>query len=56
MREAHFEDPAIVARGIMRLADMDNPPLRAVAGTGMFNLIKQAYEQRLRDWAVLEKL
>lgn len=56
MKEARFEDAEIVARGIMRLAAMEAPPLRAVAGTGMFDLIKQSYEQRLQTWAILEEL
>lgn len=56
MKEAPFKEPEVLARGIIRLAGMETPPLRAVSDRDMFALIKQAYEQRLRDWAVLEEL
>lgn len=56
MKEAPFKEPEILARGIMRLAKMENPPLRAVSDREMFALIRQAYEKRLREWAVLEEL
>lgn len=56
MKEAPFKKPEVLARGIMRLADMEEPPLRAVSDGEMFGLIKQAYTKRLQEWAVLEDL
>lgn len=56
MRDAPFKEPEVLARCIMRLASMDDPPLRAVSDRDMFSLIEQVYERRLHDWAVLEEL
>ena len=56
MRAVKWEDPEIAARGVMRLAALESPPLRATAGTGMLELVRRAYAQRLAEWAVLEDL
>lgn len=56
MEQVHFADPAIVAAGILKLADMQQPPLRVAAGENVLETIKTIYTQRLADWHTLENL
>jgi NAD(P)-dependent dehydrogenase (short-subunit alcohol dehydrogenase family) len=45
-----FDDPAGAGRAILELADSPNPPLHVFFGQG-FELIQQAYADRLKTWA-----
>ncbi|MEV4142753.1 SDR family NAD(P)-dependent oxidoreductase [Amycolatopsis sp. NPDC049691] len=44
-------DPAAAARTLLKIADMDNPPLRVLFGQGFYPMIQQAYADRLKTWA-----
>jgi hypothetical protein len=49
-------DPAKAATVILRVADMDDPPLRLPLGTDAVTLIRQADETKLAGIAAWEKL
>ena len=44
-------DPAAAAQTLLKIVDMDNPPLRVLFGQGFYPLIQQAYADRLKTWA-----
>ncbi|MCC8246847.1 SDR family NAD(P)-dependent oxidoreductase [Saccharothrix luteola] len=43
-------DPAAAARALLKIVDLDHPPLRVLFGQGFYPLIKQAYAARLKTW------
>ncbi|MFB4269836.1 SDR family NAD(P)-dependent oxidoreductase [Nonomuraea sp. GTA35] len=43
-------DPAAAAQALLKLADLDNPPLRVLFGQGFYPMIQQAYADRLKTW------
>jgi NAD(P)-dependent dehydrogenase (short-subunit alcohol dehydrogenase family) len=43
-------DPAAAAQALLKLADLDNPPLRVLFGQGFYPMIQQAYTDRLKTW------
>ncbi|MEV0830448.1 SDR family NAD(P)-dependent oxidoreductase [Nonomuraea rubra] len=43
-------DPAAAAQALLKLADLDNPPLRVLFGQGFYPMIQQAYADRLKMW------
>jgi NAD(P)-dependent dehydrogenase (short-subunit alcohol dehydrogenase family) len=49
-------DPAAAARVIQKLADMDEPPVRILFGTGFYPMIQKAYAERLQTWADWQEL
>ncbi|MFC3897677.1 SDR family NAD(P)-dependent oxidoreductase [Lentzea rhizosphaerae] len=44
-------DPAAAAQTLLKIVDMDNPPLRVLFGQGFYPMIQQAYADRLKTWA-----
>ena len=50
-----FDDPAAAGPAILELADSPNPPLHVFFGQG-YELVKQAYEDRLKTWADWQEL
>ncbi|SDZ02409.1 NADP-dependent 3-hydroxy acid dehydrogenase YdfG [Amycolatopsis xylanica] len=44
-------DPAAAAQTLLKIADMDNPPLRVLFGQGFYPMIQQVYADRLKTWA-----
>jgi NAD(P)-dependent dehydrogenase (short-subunit alcohol dehydrogenase family) len=55
---AHLQsvDPERTALAVVRLVDMDRPPLRLIGGGGGFDLVMQRYEERLAEWSEWEDL
>lgn len=56
MQQVNFANPEIVANGILKLAALEQPPLRAAAGSGVMEIIKTVYTQRLAGWIDLDAL
>ena len=44
-------DPKAAADAILELADLENPPVRILFGTGFYPMVQQAYAERLRTWS-----
>jgi NAD(P)-dependent dehydrogenase (short-subunit alcohol dehydrogenase family) len=44
-------DPAAAAQTLLKVVDMDNPPLRILFGKGFYPVIQQTYADRLKTWA-----
>ena len=44
-------DPAAAARALLQIVDSDNPPLRVLFGQGFYQILQQAYTDRLKTWA-----
>ncbi|MFG3340766.1 SDR family NAD(P)-dependent oxidoreductase [Glycomyces sp. NPDC048151] len=44
-------DPAASARAMLKLADLDRPPLRVLWGLGFYPMLQKAYADRLQNWA-----
>jgi len=49
-------DPRATGPAILRLVDADEPPLRAIFGTGGFDLVRSQIEDRLTTWQAGEEL
>ncbi|MEV0272232.1 SDR family NAD(P)-dependent oxidoreductase [Hamadaea sp. NPDC050747] len=49
-------DPAAAAQTLLRLADLENPPLRVLFGQGFYPMIQKAYADRLRNWDDTQEL
>lgn len=43
-------DPAAAAQALLKIVDLDQPPLRVLFGQGFYPLIQQAYAARLKMW------
>lgn len=43
-------DPAASARAMLKLVDLEQPPLRVLWGLGFHPMLKQAYAARLQNW------
>jgi NAD(P)-dependent dehydrogenase (short-subunit alcohol dehydrogenase family) len=43
-------DPAAAAQALLKIVDLDHPPLRVLFGQGFHPLIKQVYAARLKTW------
>jgi NAD(P)-dependent dehydrogenase (short-subunit alcohol dehydrogenase family) len=64
VREAHSArrakmrrgDPQATARVMLRLVDMEEPPLRVVFGSGMIDALKSEYEKRIAVWEEYRRL
>ncbi|MCK2215004.1 SDR family NAD(P)-dependent oxidoreductase [Actinomadura sp. ATCC 31491] len=44
-------DPAAAAQALLKLADLDSPPLRVLFGQGFYPMIQDAYDARLKTWS-----
>ncbi|MDW6062306.1 SDR family NAD(P)-dependent oxidoreductase [Streptomyces sp. FXJ1.4098] len=44
-------DPAAAAQALLKIVDSDNPPLRVLFGQGFYQMLRQAYADRLKTWA-----
>ncbi|NUT95174.1 MAG: SDR family NAD(P)-dependent oxidoreductase [Saccharothrix sp.] len=44
-------DPLAAAQALLKLVDLDNPPLRVLFGQGFYPMIQKAYADRLQTWA-----
>lgn len=44
-------DPAAAAQALLKIVDSDNPPLRVLFGQGSYQMLQQAYTDRLKTWA-----
>lgn len=55
-RDAAPGDPARVAEALITLVNSDNPPRRLLLGDGDYDVIIDAYRQRLDEWAAWEKV
>lgn len=49
-------DPERTARAVLRLVDLDRPPLRVIGGGGGFDLVMSRYEERMAEWSAWEDL
>jgi NAD(P)-dependent dehydrogenase (short-subunit alcohol dehydrogenase family) len=49
-------DPAAAARALLKLVDLEEPPLRVLFGRGFQPMIEQAYAERLKTWAEWQDL
>jgi NAD(P)-dependent dehydrogenase (short-subunit alcohol dehydrogenase family) len=49
-------DPRATGAAILRLVDADEPPLRAIFGTGGFDVVRSQIEGRLATWEAGEEL
>jgi len=49
-------DPRATGSAILRLVDADQPPLRAIFGTGGFDMVRSQIEARLAQWEAGEEL
>ena len=49
-----FGDPQATAGAVLKIADMDNPPLRFFLGTEGLPLVREAYASRLATWEAWE--
>ena len=43
-------DPAAAAQALLKIVDVDTPPLRILFGQGFYPMIQQAYADRLKTW------
>ncbi|WP_086663532.1 SDR family NAD(P)-dependent oxidoreductase [Lentzea kentuckyensis] len=43
-------DPAAAAQALLKIVDLDNPPLRILFGQGFYPMVQQAYADRLKLW------
>jgi NAD(P)-dependent dehydrogenase (short-subunit alcohol dehydrogenase family) len=55
-RVSMTRDPAAAAAALLKLVDLDNPPLRVFFGDGALNLATEDYERRLAEWRKWEHL
>ena len=44
-------DPVAAAQAMLRLVDLDRPPLRVLWGLGFYPMLQKAYTDRLQTWA-----
>ncbi|GII96190.1 SDR family NAD(P)-dependent oxidoreductase [Sinosporangium siamense] len=44
-------DPAAAAQALLKIVDLENPPLRVLFGQGFYPMLQQAYAERLKTWA-----
>ena len=44
-------DPVAAAQALLKVVDLDRPPLRILFGQGFHPMIQQAYEDRLKTWS-----
>ncbi|MFD1151159.1 SDR family NAD(P)-dependent oxidoreductase [Saccharothrix hoggarensis] len=44
-------DPVAAARALLKIVDLDRPPLRVLFGQGFHPMLQQAYADRLKTWA-----
>lgn len=49
-------DPAAAARALLKLVDMEKPPLRVLFGRGFYPMLQGVYADRLRTWADWQEL
>lgn len=49
-------DPDRTALAVLRLVDLDRPPLRVIGGGGGFDLVMSRYEERMAEWSAWEDL
>ena len=49
-------DPERTALAVLRLVDLDRPPLRVIGGGGGFDLVMSRYEERTAEWSAWEDL
>jgi NAD(P)-dependent dehydrogenase (short-subunit alcohol dehydrogenase family) len=49
-------DPAAAAAALLKLAEMDEPPVRILFGTGFYPMIQKAYAARLQTWEDWQEL
>jgi len=43
-------DPILAAEALMKLVDSENPPLRLILGSMIFDLVRNTYKQRIKIW------
>jgi NAD(P)-dependent dehydrogenase (short-subunit alcohol dehydrogenase family) len=43
-------DPAATALAILKLVDAENPPLRLFLGSGVLDVVRGIYDQRIKTW------
>jgi NAD(P)-dependent dehydrogenase (short-subunit alcohol dehydrogenase family) len=49
-------DPERTALAVLRLVDLDRPPLRVIGGGGGLDLVMSQYEERMAEWSAWEVL
>jgi NAD(P)-dependent dehydrogenase (short-subunit alcohol dehydrogenase family) len=48
--EAQMADPTAVGQALLKVVDADRPPLRVFFGSGMVEMVEDAYGKRLQTW------
>ncbi|MFB5676408.1 SDR family oxidoreductase [Paenibacillus terreus] len=43
-------DPTLAAEALMRLVESDDPPLRLILGSMIFDLVRNTYKERIKTW------
>jgi len=56
MKDQPAGDPAAAARTLLKLADLDQPPIRILFGTGFYPMVQKVYADRLQNWADWQEL
>jgi NAD(P)-dependent dehydrogenase (short-subunit alcohol dehydrogenase family) len=49
-------DPAASAQAMLKLVDLERPPLRVLWGLGFYPMLQKAYADRLQNWADWQEL
>ncbi|MGZ7442999.1 SDR family oxidoreductase [Paenibacillus sp. TH7-28] len=43
-------DPILAAEALMKLVESENPPLRLILGSMIFDLVRNTYQERIKTW------
>ncbi|MCY9578772.1 SDR family oxidoreductase [Paenibacillus alvei] len=49
-------DPALAAEALMKLVDSENPPLRLILGSAIFDIARDTYKERIATWEAWESV
>lgn len=47
-------DPTLAAEALMKLVDSENPPLRLILGSAIFDIARNTYKERIATWEAWE--
>jgi len=49
-------DPALAAEALMKLVNSENPPLRLILGSAIFDIARNTYKERITTWEAWESV
>ncbi|TQR41742.1 SDR family oxidoreductase [Paenibacillus popilliae] len=49
-------DPKLAAEALMKLVDSENPPLRLILGSAIFDIARNTYKERIATWEAWESV